>query len=409
MPRQFLFAACVLMSLAGALQAQSVSIRPEYLREGDGQTRNITVTANVAPSAQFSVWVSYSSDPGAASTTFISKLSIQDNSSGDRNPESGKIRLVLPKAFNQLGVYWIYVDEPSSAFKLVHEPDTRSFVRRFFDYLATAAGSGQRGGERKTARERIEEITKNKTQNTLAIWTAVLPQVGQRIDKASIQRKIESAVMPSWSSNGNLIACSAWRNGKWIITAYTIDQTGATSESWQWTSSTPGAVDFSPAWSPDNSAIAFVRLSENQKSDVWLLQLDKKGRPQKEVKVTETGNVEGVVGWDKDVGLLFETKNEVEGYSPARQLWATKTVLTKTTRVAPVALSDAYKTMRGGAPQRGTLIYAQENDGPPRSVLYEVDSSGKRSTLLLGDFCSHKWPTVSPDAKWLAFDYDCRD
>ena len=144
---RFLFAACVtLIAFAGELRAQSVVIRPDRLREGDGKTRNITVEASVDPGAQLSISVSYSSDPNAANTSFISKFSIQDNSSGDTNPQEGKIRLVLPKAFDKTGVYLIAVDKPAALIKLVYELHVARTIRdRFFDnfpssFVGTFAG-----------------------------------------------------------------------------------------------------------------------------------------------------------------------------------------------------------------------------------------------------------------------------
>ncbi len=409
LPALFLFAACVtLISFAGELQPEAVWIRPDRLREGDGKARNITVEAVVDPGAQLSISVSYSSDPHTAGTNFISKFNVQDNSAEDRNAEQGKIHLVLPKAFDKTGVYLIAVDKPPGFIKLVHEPNNSSYFRQFVDWLVTAAGSGQRGKESKTARDRIVEVTNNKTQDSFAIWTAPLPQVGKEIDPKSLKVKIPSAVMPSWSPNGNYLACSAWRNGKWVMAVYTINRTGALSQSWQWKPREAGTTDFSPAWSPRGDAVAFVRLTPDMKSDIWILQLDRNRRPKKEIKVTDLGNVHAVLGWDKDIGLLFETRGQVEQGSILRQVWATNATVAGT-RADTVALSDAYDTIKGSAPRRRTVIYIQQNDSPPYSELREIDSSRKQWTLLPGDFCSRRWLAVSQDEKWLAFEYDCPD
>ena len=394
----------VLISLTTVVRAQSVVIRPDRLREGDGKTRNITLEANVAPGARLSVSVSYSADPNASGTGFIPKFTVQDNSSDDRNPQEGRIRLVLPKAFDRTGVYVVEVDKPRSFLRLVHEPNNSSYFRQFVDWLVGAAGSGERGSERKSARERIEEISASKSQEKFAVWTAALPAAGHEIDPESRNLKIRSAVMPAWSRTGNQIACSVWRNAKWNIAAYTINPAGVATELWQWNPRAERIGDFAPAWSPAGDAIAFVRLTPDRKSDVWILQLGKNRRPTKEVKLTNIGNVQAVLGWDKDLGLLFETKSEIADQSRLRQTWATKITAAP---VQPAPLSDAYSLVRGSAPLRQTLIFAQENDGPPISALYEMNSSGKRWPLLIGDYCSYKWPTVSADEKWLAFEFDC--
>jgi len=405
----FFIAACAgLISLAGQAQAQSIFIRPDRLREGDGKTRNVTLEASVVPGARLSITVSYSSDPASPTVSFIPKFVVQDNASEDRNPQDGKIRLVLPKTFDKTGVYIIEVEETRSIFRLVHEANTSSYLRQFVDWLVGAAGSGERGSEPKSAAERIEETIRINGQSNVAIWTAPMPMVGRQIGERSLRLRIRSAVMPAWASNGNYIACSAWRNGRWLIAAYTINRTGEATQLWQWSPHNDQASDFSPAWSPNGDAVAFARLNQDQRSDIWILELDRNHRPKREVKTTDLGNVQAVLGWDKDLGILFETKREIPGPSSSREVWATKTTIDGTNRdVQHIPLSDAYNMLRGSAPLRRTLIYAQENDGPPTSVVYEMNSSGKRWPLLVGDFCSHKWPTVSHDERWLAFEFYC--
>lgn len=394
-----------LNAFAGSLQAQSaVTITPDRLREGDGLTRDITVEARVDRGAQLSISVSYSSDPNTTNTGFIARFSVQDNSSRDTDPEEGKIRFVLPKAFDKKGVYLIAVDNPPGIIKLVYEPNNSSYVRRIVDWLVKAAGSGQRGNKPTPAREIIEEVTTNKKQDTFAVWTVPLPAIGQQI--ATPQRKIPASVQPSWSRTGNYLVCSTWRNGRWIINAYMINRTGAAIHSWQWNPRLEGTVDFSPAWSPADDAIAFVRVAPDHTSDIWILQLDRNRRPKREIKITNIGNVQAVVGWDKDLGLLFETKSQIKGYATLRQVWATNGTAGDG-HVEPIALPDAFNNIRGNAPLRGTVIYARENAGPPRSELVEIDSNGKRWNLLLGDFCWRRSPAVSRDEKWLAFDSNC--
>src|SRR5215211_2663409 len=114
-------AACVALILTPQVRAQSVVITPDRLREGDGKPREVTLEATVAPGMRLTISVSYSSGPNAGSTVFIPKFSVQDNSSEDKNPQAGKIRLVLPKPFDKTGVYLIEVEEPRSMLTVVHE------------------------------------------------------------------------------------------------------------------------------------------------------------------------------------------------------------------------------------------------------------------------------------------------
>ena len=375
----------------GQAQAQLVTVRPDRLREGDGKTRNVTIEA---AGTQLSVAVTYTSDPGSSAVSFIPKLVVQDNGSDDRNPEGGKIRVVLPKAFDRTGLYIIQIEETGSVLRLVHEPNNSSYFRQFVDWLVGGAGSGQRGSARLTALERITEANKNGSQEKFAIWTAPMPAIGEQIDTESPKLTIKSALMPAWSTKGNDIACSAWRGGRWVIAAYSINRSGNAVQLWQWISRNNSGSDFSPAWSPTGDAIAFVRLSGDGRSDIWIVELDRSQRPKRELKITNLGNVQAVLGWDKELGILFETKSEA-----TRQVWASKPVHSP--------LDDTYSLVRGSAPIRGTLVYARENDGHPASVIYEMTSTGKPSPLLISDTCSHRWSTISHDEKWIAFEFDC--
>ena len=397
-------AAVAFISLAGQTRAQQPAVSPNRLREGDGKTRNITLNASVNPGASLSVAVSYSSGPNASNTGFIPKFSVQDNAKDDRNSQDGKISLVLPKAFDKTGVYIIEVGEPRSILRLVHEPNNTSYFRRFVDWLVGAAGTGRRGSESQSALERIEEFTNDKNQDKVAIWTTPMPAVGQAIAPESLRLRIRSAVMPAWSRSGNSLAASAWRNGKWVIASYAINRAGSATQIWQWNSSVPRVGDFSPVWSPKGDGVVFVRLDQDRKSDIWILELGRNRRPKKEIRVTHIGNVQAVVGWDKDLGIVFETKSQIEDHSSFRQLWALKPTV-PTVQITP--LSDEYNVVRGTAPLRRTLIYGEENEGPPISALYEMDSTGKSWPLLFEESCTHRWPTVSHDEKWLAFESDC--
>jgi WD40-like Beta Propeller Repeat len=397
--RLFVAACVVLITLTGNAQVQSVKISPNRLREGDGKTRNILIEAAVAEGALVNISVSYSADPQSAPVDFTPKFVVQDNGPEDRDSQKGNIRLLLPRAFDQLGVYTIVVE--GQTFKVVHERNNSSYLRQFAEWLVSGAGDGERRGKGRSALERILDASKTSRQDNFAIWTAPLPPVGESIKKGSLTVKINAAVMPAWSPKGNDLACSAWRNGRWVIAAYTIKPDGDGIESWQWNQQKDKSSDFSPAWSPNGDAIAFVRLNEDQKSDIWILELDKNLRPAREMKATSFGNVHAVLGWDKDLGLLFETK------TGTRQIWALKPA-TGTAKASPTPLSDDYGFVSAGAPLRQTVIYAEENDSPPPvSVIHEVNSSKKDWTLLTGDRCSYRWPSISHDEKWIALESDC--
>lgn len=401
---RILIGICIcLIGVVGQAAAQSVRLQPDRLREGDGISQKVALVANVDPGAQINVAVNYSSDPSAAPSTFIPKFSVLDNSTNDQNPKDGEIRLLLPKPFDRIGVYLVEVGDPPTrlTLKLVHEPNNSSYVSQFVNWLVSAAGGGVRKESRDSALERLEKLTDNKAQDTVAIWTAPMPTVGQGIGKKS--PKLRSALMPSWSMNGNYLICTAWRNGKWVLAAYAINRAGVATQLWQWNSPIPGASDFSPAWSPQGDRVVFVRLDRDQKSNIWVLEFDRNRRPKKETKITSIGNVHAILGWDKDLGILFETKSGIEAQASFSQVWAIKPTAPN---AQALPLPDGYSSIRGVAPLRRSIFYIEEKIAP-RSTIYEVNSTGKRIILTEAN-CSHQWLTVSHDERWLAFDSDCR-
>ena len=402
MIRIFIATCVCLIGIVGQAAAQSVRILPDRLREGDGLTRNITVEAKVDPGTQLSIAVNYSSDPSATPASFIPKFSVQDNSNEDRSPQDGKISLILPRPFDRTGVYIIEIDEPKTRLtkKVVYEPNNSSYVRQFVDWLVSAAGGGERRDGHDSALERIKELTTNKDQDKVAVWTAPMPEAGQDIGQKS--PKIQSALMPSWSRNGNYLACAAWRNGKWLLAAYAINRAGVATQLWQWNSPIPGVSDFSPAWSPKGDGVVFVRLDRDQKSDIWVLEFDRNRRPKKEIRVTTIGNVHAILGWDKDLGILFETKTTIDGYPSLRHVWALKPTVPNA-QIVPLA--DEFNLIQGVAPLRRSVFYIEEKVAP-MSTVFEVNSNGKRP-ILIEESCSHRWLTVSSDERWIAFDSDC--
>lgn len=403
MMRLFIATCICLIGIVWQAEAQTVVIQPDRLREGDGKTRVVSVEVKVTPGARLSIAVSYRSDPAAPGSSFISKFSVQDNASEDKNPDEGKIRLLLPKAFDKIGVYVIEIDDPRLVLHVVHEPNNASYFRQFVDWLVTAAGGGERRGGRESALERILELNKNEVQDKIAIFTVTMPAAGQEIDRKLLKLNIASALMPSWSTKGNYLACSAWRNGNWIVAAYGINRDGVATQLWQWKSPMRGVSDFSPAWSPNGDGVAFVRLDQEQKSNIWVLEFDSNHRPKKEVKVTTIGNVQGILGWDKELGILFETRPSIEGYGSFRQPWALKPTVPNA-QVTP--LTGEYSEFRGGAPLRRSVFYIDEKESSPMSTFYEVTSHGQVRILREAD-CSHRWLAVSSDERWLAFDSDC--
>ena len=403
--KRLLLTCVCLVGFVGHAAAQSVVVRPDQLREGDGQTRSIVLTVKVDAGAQVSVAVNYTSDPNNGSSTFIPRFTVQDNANNDRSPQAGIIELLLPKSFERTGVYIIEVDKPDArlSLKLVHEPDNSWSVRRFFERLIAAAGGGDRHPNPESVLERIEEVTKNNEQEQVAVWIAPVPVAGQELKRASLKPIVKSALTPSWSKTGNYLVCSAWRNGKWTLAAFTVNRVGRATPLWQWSTNVTGVTDFSPVWSPNGDAIAFVRVDSDHKSDIWLLELDRNRRPKREKKVTNFGNVQAISVWHAELGILFEAKTELENRPDIQHLWAIKTPVAN---AQPILLADEFELMRGEAPRRQSVFYLEDRKGPPWSVLYEANANGK-FRVLLDESCAHRGLVVSSDERWIAFDSNC--
>lgn len=391
----------------GQAAAQSVVVRPDQLREGDSQTRSITLTVNVDAGAEVSVAVNYTSDPSKGSSSFIPRFTAQDNANNDRSSQAGRIELVLPKKFERTGVYIIEVDKPDVrlTLKLVHAPYNSWSFLRFFESLIVAAGGGDRDRDPnpESVLERIEVVNKNNEQEQVAVWIAPVPPAGQEINRASLKPIVKSAFTPSWSKTGNYLVCSAWRNGKWTLAAFTVNRIGRATPLWQWSSNVPAVTDFSPVWSPNGDAIAFVRVDSDHKSDLWLLELDRNRRPKREKKVTNFGNVQAISAWHADLGILFEAKTELENRPDIQHWWAIKS---PSPDAQPILLADEFELIRGMASRRRSVFYLEYRKGPPWSVLYEAKANGK-FRVLMDESCAHHGLAVSSDERWIAFDSNC--
>jgi hypothetical protein len=394
----------LVMSISNGEGVASISVRPNHLVENDGRTRNITLEAEVSPGEVLRLSVDFASNSNADTESFIQSFIVQDNGPKDSNAEPSKIRLILPKPFDRVGIYYIRVDEAGTSIEIVHQTDNRSTIKRFADWLIGSAGSGQRSGDAsESASDRLDE-----RPGATGVWTALMPQDDKAIDEKMLQLRFPSAMMPAWAPAGENLICSIWDRDKWILAAYKMNQNGQFSEQWKHSIQSIQGSDGSAAYAPEGNAVAFLRKSADGKSDIWILRLARDGHPESESKVTNLGRVLEILGWDKDLGILFEVEKRLADTSRVTQLWSMKVTTGKQLsfgRQSP--LPSPYRLLRGSAPQRQTIIDAIQNQSQPVSVVYEMKANGERHSLLTGNDCSYRRPTLSSSGKWLAFDSDC--
>lgn len=394
----------------GLTVVSRISLSPVRLVNGDGRSKQVTLAADLTDGDTIHIRVDYRAALNSSTVAFISSYAVRDGGSEDRDQRAGKIRVVLRRSFEQIGIYHVKIEEAGTTSTIVHEP-APSYWSRFVDLLLGASGDGTRSENIPSVTTRLDD-----RPGSTSIWTAPVPAADREIEDGDLKLGIRQAMMPSWSSSGDAIICSAWRQGKWVIAAYTIAPSGEMMERWQW-SSANSTGDFSPAWSPDGRAIAFVRRTPARNTDVWILRLDAQRRPVSEVPVTTLNNVQQVIAWDASLGILFETvRNAGDQQQPIREVWSLEVrpdQLNRDNRRAPtfdtaraVPRPSPYRQVRGRVASRNSLIL-DEQDVVPRTTVTEMTEDGRVRTILIGADCSYKWISISRDGNRLALDSDC--
>lgn len=393
----------------GQTQVTQISASPLRLASGDGKPKAVSISVQLSRGDSIHVWVEFRRNLNSAAGTFIGSYEISDNGNEDRDPAGGSIKTTLPRRFDDPGIYHVRLAESRTSVTIVHEP-APSWWSGFVDRLLGAAGGGTRAPQEKliTARLDVRPVD-------ASIWTTPVPGPGHEIEDANLFPAVHSAMMPAWSPASNLLACSSWYQGAWVIAAYAYRPGAELPIKWRWPG-TNSSGDFSPVWSPDGRHVAFVRRTPEKKTDIWLLFLDAQQRPRREVRLTSAGNIQQIVRWEPRLGILFETFRELGDSTVAREVWSMTWTSQHPERVGEIiARPQPYRNIRGWVPNRGSLIFAVADAVPPRSTIKEMAADGTDRILLLdrilpnGGSCIYTWPAVSPNGRILALDSDCPD
>lgn len=404
--RSLLAALACMLSGAGThvkAQVSQLTVSPARLVNGDGKPKNVTLTAALPSSASIHVAVDFRPSVGSSATQYIQSYEVRDNDGRDGDQRGGVIRTTLTRSFSDVGIYHIRVAEWRTVMTVVHEP-APSWWSSLVDQLFGASGDGTRSSE-----EVDDSVAARLDARPVlsSIRVARVPVAGHEIETVDLAVKIQAAVTPAWSRISTLLACAAWRQNRWRIAAYDFSAAGAVSEKWVWPSA-DSAGDFSPAWSPDERNVAFVRRASDNKTDIWLLYLDAQGKPVREARLTNLSNVRQLIAWDSKLGLFFEVESVVGTGARVREIWSMP-VSPDGQQPAGAAVSrpDPYRFLRGRLAGRDSVILDVQSDSPPRSEIKEKRAGRADSTLLIGGECTYWWPAVSGNGKWLALESDC--
>lgn len=393
----------LLMPVNGQTKVRSASVTPDRFINGDGSSKNVTLTVELNSGKSINISVSFRSDINSPTSTFINNHQILDNGDNDNDGRSGIIRTVLPKQFDSVGIYHVRITGMGGALAVVHEPK-ETWLGAFIKVLLGAARGGTRDGEGSV----IARLDEKPITNSILVRE--VPKIYEEVDNSSLKLKIKSAMMPSWSSDSKKIVCTAWRSEKWLIAGYDYKINGELTENWKWNPASSNSTgDFSPVWSPDGQNVAFIRRLPDNKTDIWLLHFDNQQRPLHEVRLTNIGTIHQLIKWDPDFGILFESINRESDSSMTREVWSLEA---RRERSQPagntVARTQSHKLLRGWVGARRSLIYDNQNSAPPLSVIREIASDGSERSLFIGANCAYRWISVSNDGALMALDSNCQ-
>lgn len=397
--------ACILFGAGTHVEAQvsQLAASPMRLVNGDGRSKNVTLTAALPSGGSIHVAVDFRPSVSSSATQYIPTYEVRDNDGRDGDQRGGIIRTALTRSFDDVGIYHIRVAEWRTVLTVVHEP-ARSWMSSLVDQLFGATGDAQRssGDVDDSVATRLDD-----RPVLSSVWVARIPAAGQELNTADLGLKVRAAATPAWSRDGAQLACAVWRQNRWRIAAYDFNAAGTMTEKWLWPSA-DSAGDFSPAWSPDERNVAFIRRAPDNKTDIWLLYLDAQGKPLREARLTNLGTVRQLSGWDAALGLVFEVENVAGGGKRVREIWSmTISPDQQQPAGATVSRPAPYKLLRGRVAGRESIIFDVQSNSAPRTEIREKRAGRVDTILLIGGECSYWWPAVSSNSRWLALESDC--
>jgi serine/threonine protein kinase len=179
---------------------------------------------------------------------------------------------------------------------------------------------------------------------------------------------IESAfsdTFPKHSPDGRRIAFMSDRAGEhfqdqaiWLADIDGANATRLTRE--------PGAIQGSPAWSPDGQWVAFDAGAEAAKMDIWTIRTDGSGLRQ----VTRDPGSGVVPSWSRDGRFIYYASNRTGRHEVFRvpAEGGAEEQLTSDGGAVPVESVDG-RTLYYQSAERGALLARPTSGGQPRTVL----------------------------------------
>jgi hypothetical protein len=397
-----------LLSICGGSHVHAqvlTSVSPMYLLSavsGGDEVVSVAGRTEVDKAISINVYYWAAGLPfGSAPETVLENFDIRDGSNIDLDPRAGPVKATLPAEFFQrAGQYLITLASGSGQFPVVRDigigADDSGWFFAVAESLVNAAGSGFRG--------EVQDRLSNHGSTDVVLWPITTKDLPRSRDE--VKHAITHAMMPSWSPDGKRLAAALWRNERWVIGAFMIEDPGAAQPLWEWPGGHTHSDDFSPTWSPGGKHLAFLRRTSSGSCDVWLIELDDGGRPTAERQITHSALIEQIVGWNDESQLLLKLREEGDHPAPASEfLWSVKIAKDQPTAsltLVPNALPSEWLLATKLSDTEKIVSLAA--GATSVSQLFLISQDALPVQVLEGETVADRWPAVSPTGRFLAFD-----
>ena len=189
---------------------------------------------------------------------------------------------------------------------------------------------------------------------------------------------------PAWSPDGSRIAFVSERDGNadiYVMNADGSAPTRLTSNAWR---------DTRPAWSPDGSRIAFV--SGDERTDIYVIDADGSGQ----VKLTDSFATDQDPAWSPDGTRIAFVSGDMN--AEIHVIDANGSENRRLTSASGLDVSPAW------SPDGRTIAFRSHRDGD--SEIYLLGADGSDQVNLTNHPADDEFPAWSPDGRTIAFASD---
>jgi hypothetical protein len=189
---------------------------------------------------------------------------------------------------------------------------------------------------------------------------------------------------PAWSPDGSRLAWAGRKNGQFDIWIINADGTGL-----QNLTQSDGQDQY-PTWSPDGQSLAFV---SNRSGSPQIYQIRADGKKLIQLTKLPKADVASLSWSPRDTEILFAT--DVNGNW---DIWA---ATPNTGGIRHVLETPANDQQPAYSPRGDTIAFVSDRDG--NDEVYIMGNDGNNPYNLSDDPASDIEPSWSPDGQWLVF------